>query len=56
MCVRRGVIVTNDLYRDHVEKHNGDRRKLRHWLKTHCISYTFVLDDFLPNPDFKFPN
>jgi len=51
-----GVIVTNDLYRDHVDKYKGDRRQLRQWLKTHCISYTFVLDDFLPNPDFKFPN
>lgn len=50
-----GVIVTNDLYRDHVDKYKGDRRQLRQWLKTHCISYTFVLDDFLPNPDFKFP-
>ena len=55
VCICRGVIVTNDLYRDHVDKHKGDRRQLRQWLKTHCISYTFVLDDFLPNPDFKFP-
>mmetsp|Transcript_9317 Transcript_9317/g.15867 ORF Transcript_9317/g.15867 Transcript_9317/m.15867 type:complete len:254 (-) Transcript_9317:30-791(-) len=51
-----GVIVTNDLYRDHIEKTPDNmKRKERNWIRNHCISFTFVKDQFLPNPDFKFP-
>ncbi len=50
------VIVTNDRFRDHVDKHSGNRRELRAWLTAHCMTFTFVMDDFLPNPDFVFPD
>ena len=49
----KGVIVTNDMYRDHIEKHRSEDRTVYHWIKTHCISYTFVRGEFIPNPDFK---
>lgn len=53
---RNGFVVTNDLYRDHVKKIEDKQRKeeARRWLKGHCISFTFVGDEFLPNPDFHF--
>ncbi len=52
-----GVVVTNDMYRDHVGG-IGDRREReeqRAWTKSHLLSYTFVGDEFLPNPNFVFP-
>jgi hypothetical protein len=51
-----GYVVSNDLFRDHVAKISDprDKRETRQWLKDHCISYTFVGDEFLPNPDFEF--
>lgn len=54
---RNGVIVSNDLYRDHIDKIASERDKagMRRWLREHIISFTFVRNDFLPNPDFKFP-
>ena len=51
-----GVIVTNDLYRDHIEKTNDkDKGRVRRWIRQHCISFLFVGDQFVPNPDFEFP-
>jgi len=52
-----GCVVTNDRYKDHVEKGTSgdDKRARRDWVRTHCISYTFVNDEFVPNPDFKLP-
>jgi hypothetical protein len=58
-------VVSNDQYRDYVDKicatvTGSDahvaarRRKLKQWLQKHVISFTFVGDDFLPNPDFNF--
>lgn len=48
-------IVTNDRYRDHVDKQpEAARPRVIRWLREHCISFTFVKDEFLPNPDFKF--
>ena len=52
-----GYVVTNDMYRDHVQSVKGDpkeRERQRGWTKTHLISYTFVQDEFLPNPNFSF--
>lgn len=51
-----GYVVTNDLYRDHLVKieDRGRRDETKRWLKSHCISYTFVGEEFLPNPDFRF--
>mmetsp|Transcript_84613 Transcript_84613/g.226140 ORF Transcript_84613/g.226140 Transcript_84613/m.226140 type:complete len:764 (-) Transcript_84613:171-2462(-) len=52
-----GCIVTNDLYRDYLEKQKGEQnyKEAKSWVKTHSISFTFVGDVFLPNPDFRFP-
>lgn len=50
-------IVTNDRYNDHINKMpSGSRaqRELRQWIRRHCISFTFVRDEFFPNPDFAF--
>lgn len=57
MSRKGAVIITNDLYRDAVDEVDGKANKhtLRTWFKTHCCSYTFVVDEFLPNPDFNFP-
>ncbi|CAM9347513.1 unnamed protein product [Chrysoparadoxa australica] len=51
-----GYVVTNDLYRDHVNGMGAGKKqaKMRVWLKNHLISYTFVANEFLPNPDFSF--
>ena len=56
---RKGaVIVSNDMYRDAVDAVEGkqEKYKLRSWFKAHCCSYTFIADDFMPNPDFNFPS
>eukprot|EP00298_Acanthocystis_sp_HF-20_P009528 c18361_g1_i4.p1 GENE.c18361_g1_i4~~c18361_g1_i4.p1 ORF type:complete len:526 (+),score=180.09 c18361_g1_i4:69-1646(+) len=42
-----GYVVTNDQYRD-------QKQTLKEFISKHCISYTFVGDEFLPNPDFRF--
>lgn len=49
-------ILTNDRYRDHIEtlSSNEEKRQVRQWLKTHLITFSFVFDDLLPNPDFRF--
>jgi hypothetical protein len=53
---RRRYIVTNDRYWDYIEKAGtGPARKATlQWIRTHCVSFTFAADDFLPNPDFRF--
>ncbi|TYZ63286.1 hypothetical protein PybrP1_009075 [[Pythium] brassicae (nom. inval.)] len=53
-----GCVVTNDMYRDHVEGMNGPRERkaaMRMWLVAHLISFTWVRNDFLPNPNFRYP-
>ena len=51
-----GSMVTNDIYRDAVDKVAPKlRRSTRQWIRAHSISFTFVGDEFLPNPDFRFP-
>jgi hypothetical protein len=58
-----GINVSNDRYRDSYEEDlrsdNRDvaheARKQRDWIRTHVCSYTFVKDDFMANPDFKWP-
>ena len=51
-------MVTNDMYRDHVGGivDRREREEQRAWTKSHLLSYTFVGDEFLPNPNFVFPN
>ncbi len=50
-------IVSNDKYRDYIDKLEvKDQPAMRKWLKQRLISFTFVNQEFLPNPDFLFPN
>eukprot|EP00005_Dracoamoeba_jomungandri_P010311 CAMPEP_0174274876 /NCGR_PEP_ID=MMETSP0439-20130205/59511_1 /TAXON_ID=0 /ORGANISM="Stereomyxa ramosa, Strain Chinc5" /LENGTH=520 /DNA_ID=CAMNT_0015366919 /DNA_START=660 /DNA_END=2222 /DNA_ORIENTATION=+ len=52
-----GVIVSNDRYWDHIDKYHGkEKEKVKNWIRKHSISFTFVRNEFLPNPDFVFPN
>ena len=41
-------IVSNDMYRDSTLVN-------KQWRTAHLISYTFLQDEFLPNPEFVFP-
>ena len=46
-----GYIVTNDQYRDHIQTFEGaEREQQRAWAKSRLVSFTFVGDEFLPNP------
>lgn len=49
-------IVTNDLFRDYVEKIVDSRKREseRLWIIEKRISFTFIKDEFLPNPDCPF--
>ncbi|OQS05412.1 hypothetical protein THRCLA_02458 [Thraustotheca clavata] len=46
-----GYVVTNDMFRDHVankmEFHGNELTEI--WVKTHCITFTFVGSEFLPS-------
>lgn len=48
------VIVSNDMFRDHYKTNNDLDEK--NFIKSHLISYTWVNDLFMPNPDFKWEN
>ena len=53
-----GCILTNDMYRDAVKDLKTgkvEKQELKLWLRAHCISYTFVVDEIIPNPDFIIP-
>ena len=44
------------MYRDYLNTFEDEEYGLvQRWLKTHIISYTFVKDTFVPNPDFHYP-
>jgi hypothetical protein len=49
-------IVTNDLFRDYLDKIPDSRKREaeKKWIIDKRISFTFVKDDFLPNPDCAF--
>ena len=52
------VVVTNDRYRDAVqllvdEGRTREAGELRAWLKRHLLTFTYVGDEFYPNPDFR---
>ncbi|CAK4656861.1 hypothetical protein AeMF1_015641 [Aphanomyces euteiches] len=46
-----GFVVTNDMFRDHVAtKMNFHKKELTEaWVKTYCITFTFVGTEFLPS-------
>ncbi|KAJ8523930.1 hypothetical protein ON010_g17188 [Phytophthora cinnamomi] len=51
-----GYVVTNDLFRDHIVNMMGPRERkvaMRAWLRAHQISYSWVRNEFLPNPNFR---
>jgi hypothetical protein len=49
-------IVTNDLFRDYLEKFTDPTKKKAEnlWIIEKRISFTFLKDEFLPNPDCAF--
>lgn len=49
----KACIVSNDKFRD--QKNEGKPWRSR-WLKRHLISYAFIRQDFIPNPDFLWPS
>jgi len=49
----KACILTNDRYNDYIEKQK-DKDHARRWIRSHSISFTFVRDELLPNPDFVF--
>ena len=52
----KGYIVTNDKFRDHIDKiQEIDKKKAEsRWLRQYRISFAFHGDEFLPNPDSEF--
>eukprot|EP01102_Stenamoeba_stenopodia_P007334 TRINITY_DN2054_c0_g2_i1.p1 TRINITY_DN2054_c0_g2~~TRINITY_DN2054_c0_g2_i1.p1 ORF type:complete len:180 (-),score=25.12 TRINITY_DN2054_c0_g2_i1:402-941(-) len=55
--LHNACIVTNDRYWDHIDKQSEkDKPFIRRWIRDHCISFAFVKNEFLPNPDFVWPN
>ena len=49
-------VVTNDRMKDHAEKHSEGQDVFFQWRQKRVISYAFIDDTFLPNPDFKLPS
>lgn len=45
-----GYIVTNDMFRDYINKAENKEEATK-WVREHTISFTFVGDEFLPNPE-----
>ncbi|EEY65175.1 uncharacterized protein PITG_16378 [Phytophthora infestans T30-4] len=47
-----GFIVTNDMFRDHVSNKRifHGKRLTSNWVRSHCIDFTFVGTEFMPNP------
>lgn len=47
-----GFIVTNDMFRDHVANKRvfHGKRLSTTWVRAHCIDFTFVGKEFMPNP------
>ncbi|KAL4164696.1 hypothetical protein KRP22_003437 [Phytophthora ramorum] len=47
-----GFIVTNDMFRDHVSNKRSfhGKRLTSTWVRSHCIDFTFVGKEFMPNP------
>ena len=43
-------LVSNDLFRDYIK--NSEDSAAESWVKNNVISYSFVLDEFFPNPKF----
>jgi hypothetical protein len=55
---KQGLIVSNDHYRSEIHKRDGkrenwdvDRSELEHYIRKNRVSYSFVIDEFFPNPE-----
>ncbi len=48
-------VVTNDRMKDHAGMHSDGEEAFFKWRQNMVISYAFVGDTFIPNPDFKLP-
>ena len=47
------------MYRDYVEaegRRGRSKKAADDWRRRHLISFTFLKDEFLPNPEFVFPS
>ena len=55
---KNGIIITNDRYNDAKMKITDlEKRKItERWFRNHVITYSFVGDDFIPNPDYEPPD
>lgn len=53
---KNAFIVTNDMFRDYVDKISDNRKKEseKMWIKDRRIGFTFHEDEFIPNPDSSF--
>lgn len=53
---KNAFFVTNDLYRDYIEKISDSkaREAEKRWINSKRISYTFNKDEFIPGPDNDF--
>ena len=53
---KNAFVVSNDMFRDYIDniKEKAERETERNWRDVKCISFTFVGDEFLPNPDAPF--
>ena len=49
-------VVSNDLFRDYIDsiKDKTERETEKKWRDIKCISFTFIGDEFMPNPDAAF--
>lgn len=52
---KKGYILTNDRYNDHIVFYENDsklREKLKTFVRNNCVSFTFIKDELIPDPDF----
>eukprot|EP01053_Blabericola_migrator_P005390 Blabericola_migrator_1__5389@NODE_275_length_10491_cov_112_748561_g228_i0_p2_GENE_NODE_275_length_10491_cov_112_748561_g228_i0NODE_275_length_10491_cov_112_748561_g228_i0_p2_ORF_typecomplete_len1055_score161_01RNase_Zc3h12a/PF11977_8/1_1e04RNase_Zc3h12a/PF11977_8/3_8e30PRORP/PF16953_5/1_8e11EST1_DNA_bind/PF10373_9/6_3e03EST1_DNA_bind/PF10373_9/6_8EST1_DNA_bind/PF10373_9/5_6_NODE_275_length_10491_cov_112_748561_g228_i065199683 len=49
--IKDGLVLSNDQFRDKIKK---DGFRIRTWLKRHVISYAFIQNELVINPDFSF--
>ena len=50
------LVLSNDQYRDHAQAHGEtpqQQRDIMHWLRGHVVSFTFVHDQLVINPEWK---
>ena len=54
---KQAIVVSNDQFRDHEEKFEGDaKQQFVKWRNAYRCGYTFALDEFFPSPSFSVPS